>query len=406
MPQFNLLSVERGAVVAPAGCGKTQLLADSLATYNGKKPLLILTHTNAGVAALRTRFNARSIPRTHYRLMTIDGWCLRTTACFPLRSGVPVSSASYPKPDYAAVRHGMLNLITGGHIDDVLRASYERCWVDEYQDTSNVQHGIIVSLSKLMPTAVLADPMQAIFDWDKNDPLPDWNGNVLKMFPLVHHLDTPHRWINAGAEPLGRWLLGLRGVLEAGTGVDLRAAPSEIQWLQLTGNSAADFELKRKAALTKPVTAKGSVIILEKGIDKSAQYAIALTTPGAIMIENVDLTDLQTFCQRFSPDLPNATELLAHFAGSVMRNTGSAELLKRIAVLERGSARNPANDLEQTILEFRGRPCYRGAAKVLAAFGAQPGVTQWRTSENKAVYGLHRPLALAMLVVGSPDRHC
>jgi hypothetical protein len=37
-----------GTITAPAGCGKTQLIADSLKTYVHPKPVLVLTHTNAG----------------------------------------------------------------------------------------------------------------------------------------------------------------------------------------------------------------------------------------------------------------------------------------------------------------------------------------------------------------------
>jgi superfamily II DNA or RNA helicase len=50
--EIDLLAIERGTVTAPAGCGKTQLIANALARHRGNKPILVLTHTNAGVAAL------------------------------------------------------------------------------------------------------------------------------------------------------------------------------------------------------------------------------------------------------------------------------------------------------------------------------------------------------------------
>jgi DNA helicase-2/ATP-dependent DNA helicase PcrA len=51
--EIDLRSISRGLVIAPAGCGKTQLITDALARHGGSKPILVLTHTNAGVAALR-----------------------------------------------------------------------------------------------------------------------------------------------------------------------------------------------------------------------------------------------------------------------------------------------------------------------------------------------------------------
>jgi superfamily II DNA or RNA helicase len=45
--EIDLLTIERGAITAPAGCGKTHLIADALTRHNGAKPVMILTHTNA-----------------------------------------------------------------------------------------------------------------------------------------------------------------------------------------------------------------------------------------------------------------------------------------------------------------------------------------------------------------------
>lgn len=50
-----LLEVGRGTITAPAGCGKTHLIAEALTNRAETKPILVLTHTNAGVAALRER---------------------------------------------------------------------------------------------------------------------------------------------------------------------------------------------------------------------------------------------------------------------------------------------------------------------------------------------------------------
>ena len=64
-PEIDLLAIDRGTITAPAGCGKTQLIAEALGRHTASKPILVLTHTNAGVAALRAplRESRSSLPR-------------------------------------------------------------------------------------------------------------------------------------------------------------------------------------------------------------------------------------------------------------------------------------------------------------------------------------------------------
>jgi superfamily II DNA or RNA helicase len=69
----DLLAIDRGTVTAPAGCGKTHLIAQALARHSELKPVLVLTHTNAGVAALRARLDKAGVAADRYRLSTIDG---------------------------------------------------------------------------------------------------------------------------------------------------------------------------------------------------------------------------------------------------------------------------------------------------------------------------------------------
>ena len=82
-PEVDLLSIDRGSVTAPAGCGKTQLIVDALARHHGPKPILVLTHTNAGVMALRSRLKTAEVPTSSYKLATLDGWAMRLAATFP-----------------------------------------------------------------------------------------------------------------------------------------------------------------------------------------------------------------------------------------------------------------------------------------------------------------------------------
>ena len=80
---LSLLDLRQAAVVAPAGCGKTHLIAESLRAYDGSVPVLVLTHTNAGVAALRQRLARLAVPARLYRVTTLDGWAMRLGRAFP-----------------------------------------------------------------------------------------------------------------------------------------------------------------------------------------------------------------------------------------------------------------------------------------------------------------------------------
>ena len=140
-------------------------------------------------------------------------------------------------------------------------------FVDEYQDCSLSQHAIVYCTAKVIPTCIMGDDMQAIFDF--GDPRPDWNGQVCAHFPIVGRLSTPWRWLNANSEPLGQWLLSARGILEAGGKIDLSQLPTTVSWVPLTGASS-DNELIRSAGL---ITASptGSVLILGDSRNPSGQ---------------------------------------------------------------------------------------------------------------------------------------
>ncbi|MFN7883606.1 MAG: UvrD-helicase domain-containing protein, partial [bacterium] len=123
-PEIDLLRIERGSVTAPAGCGKTHLIAEALVRHDKPKPILILTHTNAGVVALRGRMDRLGVPSRAYRLSTIDGWAMRLISTFPMRSGIEVAILNLEKPrdDYPAIRIAAANLLKSGHVNDVLDA--------------------------------------------------------------------------------------------------------------------------------------------------------------------------------------------------------------------------------------------------------------------------------------------
>ena len=152
--EIDLFAIERGSITAPAGCGKTQLIAETLIAHRQSKPILVLTHTNAGVAALRARLRRAGVPNSAYRVSTIDGFSMRLIAKFPARSGhnPQILQLHQPNTDYPAIRHAAMLLLQAGHLAQPLRATYARLLVDEYQDCNVVQHAIVSGLAQVLPT--------------------------------------------------------------------------------------------------------------------------------------------------------------------------------------------------------------------------------------------------------------
>jgi DNA helicase-2/ATP-dependent DNA helicase PcrA len=381
--EIDILAIDRGTVTAPAGCGKTQLIAKALARHSGRRPILVLTHTNAGVVALRGRLGRGGVPARAYRLCTIDGWAMRLISTFPGRSGHrrDLLELANPRTDYPNIRVAAANLLKAGHVNDILAASYARLIVDEYQDCSIRQHSVVAWVAQTLPTCMLGDPLQAIFGFGL-DNLAKWNEEVCAYFPLVAELDTPWRWINARAEPLGRWLLEVRGKLLRGEPIDLRAAPAAVSWVELDGTD--DHQRRLAAARVRPPGGNGCVLIIGDSTSPDTQRRFASQIPGAITVEAVDLKDLVSFGRHFDLAAADALERLAQFAQSVMTNVGAVDLVRRVQSLARGTARKPPTDVERTALAFLHAPSYGAAADLLVEIGKEGGVRTHRPAVLRA----------------------
>lgn len=376
MPEIDLLTISRGSVTAPAGCGKTHLVADAITRHGHGKPILVLTHTNAGVAALRHRLEHAAVPVARYRVTTIDGWAMRLASLFPKRSGLnpAVLSLSNPRIHYPAIRRAAVGLLKAGHVSDIIAASYARLIVDEYQDCSLPQHAIAGYLSLVLPTCVLGDPLQAIFGF--NEELVDWDKHVRIHFPSIGELNTPWRWKNAGQEAFGLWLLEARKMLLAGHAIDLTKAPPNVKWVELDGTE--DHLRRLKAGRTVAKTPAGGVLIIGDSTNPRGQRDFASQTPGATAVESVDLKDLVTFARNFDLASSNSLNALIDFAEEVMTNVGGADLLRRVDIHRRGTARNPPTDAEAAAMRFHAAPSNRGAIEVLVEIGKQAGVRSHR----------------------------
>jgi len=382
--EIDLLSIQRGLVIAPAGCGKTQLIVEALKQHAGPKPILVLTHTNAGVAALRNRLNKGEVRTSGYRLSTIDGFAIRLVGMFPRRAEFDPARLTLERPPYREIRSAACNVLKTTRIYDSIRVTYARLLVDEYQDCSQWQHAIVFYLSHVLPTCVLGDQLQAIFGFG-DDALADWHQHVGGHFPLAAELTTPHRWINAGAADLGQWVLTARSKLLSGQTIDLRQAPTAVEWVQLDGSNS-DRPKQLKAGSTRSHTPDGNVLIIGDSMSPPSQQRLASQIPGATVVEAVDLRELVNFASQLDLNAANGVRRIADFAASLMTGTSPDDLMKRLATITAGRSRKDVSALEQAALDFVAAPSYGGVAALLAAINNQTGIRVHRPAVLRACF--------------------
>lgn len=380
----DLLAIDRGLVIAPAGCGKTQLIVEALKRHGGPRPVLVLTHTNAGVAALRTRLDRAKIRPAVYRLSTIDGFAIRLVGMFPQRAGIDPSQLTVERPPYRQIRIAACNILKADRIYDSVRATYDRLLVDEYQDCSQWQHAIVSYLSHVLPTCVLGDQLQAIFGFG-DDALADWHQHVGTHFPVSAELTTPWRWINAGAANLGEWVLKARANLLSGRTIDLRQAPAAVEWVQLDG-TGNDRPKQLKAGSAKPHTPEGTVLIIGDSMSPPSQQRLASQIPGATVVEAVDLRDLVSFASTLDLQAADAVRRIADFAASLMTGTSPDDLMRRLQTIAAGRSRKDVSALEQAAQNFQTTPNHAGAAALLDAIVDQSGVRVHRPAVLRACF--------------------
>jgi len=375
-PEIDLLAVDRGSVTAPAGCGKTQLIADTLQLHEGAKPILILTHTNAGAAALRLRMKRGGVSNSRYRVATLDGLAIRLIASFPKRSGhdPKILQLTNAKTDYPAIRDAVLGLLKAGHLNQALRASYARIMVDEYQDCNIAQHGIVDALANALPTVVLGDPLQAIFGFAGR--LVDWKTEVWPAFPALGRLTTPWRWINAGSEPLGRWLIEIRKDLLNGRPVDISLAPPELVWVKL--DPADPDATRRAAAQTRLKGDERNILIIGDAKNPRGRHQLTSQTHGATSVEAVDMGDLTGFARTLDLKSDDALRTLLGFYGDLMTGVGAAELCKRVGTIRGGRNRNAPTDIERSAIAFAESPSMSTALVLLQRLEEQPDTRTFR----------------------------
>jgi hypothetical protein len=271
-------------MIAPAGFGKTHVIATAVAKYGGGREL-ILTHTHAGVDALRGRLARMGVPAKAYHLDTIAGWALRLAAAFPGTSRLPTTEPR-TNEEYSGVYVAAARLLGLRPIREIIRASYSGAFVDEYQDCTLVQHGLALALVALLPCRIVGDPLQGIFDFGDNEAI-RWDEHVSSAFDPVAGPTKPWRWCDANPV-LGEWLHAVRECLKNQQGIDLREAP--VQWVD--GSDPQTKASNQREACFRAARREGeSVVAIHKWPNQCHDVASGLNGKFSC-VEAIDTKDL------------------------------------------------------------------------------------------------------------------
>lgn len=242
-----LAASPRAFVAAAAGCGKTHLISEAVCHYGSRRDL-VLTHTHAGVDALRRKVRSRGSVASGFTVDTIAGWALRYASAFPRTSGLRCALPKTPD-EWNSIYEAAQNLLVREPIREVLRASYSGVYIDEYQDCTIQQHGLVMAIAEVIPTRILGDPLQGIFDFGQNKPV-DWDRDIRPSFPELPALIRPWRWQEKNPQ-LGQWLASVRQDLLQGRPVNLDGAPVRWERLpatkQITEQINVCFDISRQA---------------------------------------------------------------------------------------------------------------------------------------------------------------
>ncbi len=343
-----VLSSSRGLIVAPAGCGKTHLITETLAVTD-EKPYLVLTHTTAGVAALKQRLKRLGVPAKNYVVSTIDGWARLIANVFPVSCDVRATPDN-PRVFYPELRRKVQGYVAPGHISEIISSSYSRLLVDEYQDCDADQHALICSLSEVLPTTIFGDPMQCIFNF--GGPMPSWEEDVKSRFPIIKELNTPWRWINSGTPDLGQWILDCRESLMQRRSIDLLSCPDYVHWVHLAGNAQTDNQRQAETQyhIRNSNDPSHSLLVIGDSRNPHSRHNFASLSRGIDVVEPVDLTDVMQIASQI--DSLRSEALARHVltaASLMMTGVGKANVIKRMPTILAGRNRTPATAIELTV---------------------------------------------------------
>jgi hypothetical protein len=313
-----MLGARRSFAVAAAGCGKTELLGQLVADPRSGRQL-VLTHTHAGVAAIKKRLADMRVPNDKFHLDTIAGWCLRYGAAYPAISGYRPGAEA--EPDWEATYPGAEKVCRSSLGSKIIKHSYDGVLIDEYQDCTTQMHAVVRAIGDCIPYRGVGDPLQTVFGW--RDPCVSWETIRVDFDVFDNALVEPWRWRRQGRNAaLGEWLVAARRQLEE-TGRLVIADDAPVTWVQHdAAMSPPEAWTAACRSVAVPTTETAVAILQWPGECKDLAKRMGGRWP---IVERFDDPDLLRLSEKLvDADGPTVVEALVEFVSERMTAMGTA----------------------------------------------------------------------------------
>lgn len=376
----KFISADKSMIIAPAGYGKTYTIADCISSYKGNKKVLVLTHTHAGVAALREKFKQKNLSSSSYHLETICTFALNLTNTYHInKDEIPLSST--PNLLFCfAVEHA-IRILKANPIKKYISIKYDHLIVDEYQDCTIRQHQMILMLANIMKTHILGDPLQGIFGF-RGEPIVDFSDESFAPFKdNCQTLETPWRWNNVGKASLGQDLSSIRNKLLSSTAINL----NDYQNIKVVIASEDDYAKKGTIYKKEIYNAlRNNSVLLIHPISEAIEARIKFIQqfPMLRMVESIDDKSFYSSCASFDSSI--GYPLIANIV-NVMRKIGTKSKID-IWFKETGLLKNKRSakeqqtrrHLETIINRLLSRKSYSNILSLIEAIEGLPDVKIYR----------------------------
>jgi len=378
----------KSLLIAPAGYGKTYTISSSLKGLSESGKQLVLTHTHAGVAAIKEKVAKEGVPASSFSIETISSFCQRYVLAFHNVDDIPLQDEG--SVYYTFILEKATILLGRECVASIVSKSYTGLFVDEYQDCSISQHNFINVLSDILPTRILGDPLQGIFGFN-GDALVDLD-NAVQMagfFDKKFELDEPQRWLRENNSQLGEDLKNIRQLLLSKRSIDLSlySAIENHTWPALDiykGNS--DYSKK----IRKLLNLKDVLFIHPISNSVHARLKFAKTFGGRLnMLEAIDAKELyqlaeiadQVNCEEPILIIKKLSDML--FNKTAINRWFNDKGLKKKSNLEDKAAVHPVYEYVQ---QLSIGSSFSSIAELLSLISKLPDIRKYRRDLYESIY--------------------
>ncbi len=295
----DFISKPKSLLVAPAGYGKTYTIAECLKYTNGTQ--LILTHTHAGVASIKEKIKINNIINNNYHIETIDSFAQKYVEAFYCGEDIPEQDNS--NNYFPFIIQKAAKLVKINPIKDIIKLSYCGLFVDEYQDCNLSQHQFIMNLSGIIPTHILGDPLQGIFDFNGEE-LVNWDTDLNEFMASKFKLSEAWRWKTTNPL-LGKSLFDIREKLEKSENIDLNLYRSSIEVLLINEQDINTPNTNYNRSIWDLLNEENLLIINPKTYLNARKDFIKKFNNRINLVEAIDEKDFYKFSKDFDNSTPN-----------------------------------------------------------------------------------------------------